>query len=63
MKHSYKYEDSDELWLVIVYWQVENYFHAEFAKKKTKQKKQKKKRKNPLDERPEMFLNRERYFY
>ena len=35
MKHSYKYEESDELWLVIVYWWVENYFRAEFAKKKT----------------------------
>ena len=34
MKHSYKYEESDELWLVIVYWWVENYFRAEFAKKK-----------------------------
>ena len=33
-------------------------------KNKTKKtKKKKKKRKNPLDEIPEMFLNRERYFY
>ena len=26
-----KYQESDELWLVGVYWQVENYCHAEFA--------------------------------
>ena len=55
MKHSYKYEESDELWLVIVYWWVENYFRAEFA--------QKKKRKKALDEIPEMFVNCKRSFY
>ena len=26
-----KYQESDELWLVGVYWWVENYFHAEFV--------------------------------
>ena len=25
------YQESDELWLVSVHWQVENYFQAEFA--------------------------------
>ena len=26
-----KYQESNELWLVGVYWWVENYFHAEFV--------------------------------
>ena len=28
-----KYQESDELWFVGVYWQLENYFHAKFATK------------------------------
>ena len=34
--HTNKYQESDERWLVGVYWSVENYFHAEFATKSSK---------------------------
>ena len=48
-----KYQESDELGLFSVHWQVKNYFHAEFATTS----------KNALDKIPEMVVNCQQISY